>query len=541
MLLSAFLLFYGLTLSFLIGKFSWSYLQKWAGIPLNQYLHFAIFPVIGLAAMSPFIGIYHLFFSIDVYLHVFFLSWLFGAHKMCLVWLKEVWLEIKEHKWVYVLLFVGALLSIIGRPGVGDIADYHLQAIKWAENFPNIMGLGNFNRPLANNNWWFNMHAFLGFSWLGVSSVYVGNAVFFISLFSWFYFSEPISVGHQWMRFFFAAFIILSLKTAFVGAVTPDFVVTLMIYLSIDLFIIGSNRNDLKKGSYLLLILLISWVLTVKATAIVFFMLPFLWFIHFVRQKEFNLLAKSILLALVFLVPWIIGNVLICGYLLYPFNGIDLFNVDWKVPGYYFDFDKIVLSSWGKVGGQDIYVTQKMRFWEWMPIWLSRLDVLNKALVAGFVASTPVLLFFMSKNKKAIWPILFVLLSFLIIFLNGPHPRFLFGYMVSSLAFVFYFIGDRIPFKIPSIALPILGALLSGFLLYKLIADGSLQMGFIKPKPYPNEVLEERSLGNFKFHVSKQTNLCWDKFPSTYYFIDSVELRGANVVEGFKVGKPSQK
>jgi hypothetical protein len=53
------------------------------------------------------------------------------------------------------------------------------------------------------------------------------------------------------------------------------------------------------------------------------------------------------------------------------------------------------------------------------------------------VASTPVLMFFMPKNKKAIWPILFVLVSFLLIFLNGPHPRFLFGYMVSSLAFVF--------------------------------------------------------------------------------------------------------
>jgi hypothetical protein len=245
--------------------------------------------------------------------------------------------------------------------------------------------------------------------------------------------------------------------------------------------------------------------------------------------------------ALVFLVPWIIGNVLICGYLLYPFNGIDLFKVDWKVPGYYFDFDKIVLSSWGKVGGQDIYVTQKMRFWEWMPIWLSRLDMLNMALVAGFVASTPVLLFFMPKNKKAIWPILFVLVSFLLIFLNGPHPRFLFGYMVSSLAFVFYFIGDRIPFKMPSFALPVLGALLSGFLLFKLFADGSLQQGLLKPKPYPNEILEERSLGNFKFHVSKQTNLCWDKFPSTYYFIDSVELRGKSVEEGFRVGQPSQK
>ncbi|MDZ4668198.1 MAG: hypothetical protein SGJ00_09955 [bacterium] len=539
MLLSILLLAYGLILTFLIGKFSWNYLLKVFHISAGEPFHIALFPVIGLASMSVFIGIYHFFFKIDFALHLFFLSWVVAAHQSSKIWLLEAWFELKKNKWVYLLLLFGAVLSITVRPGVGDIADYHLQAIKWAENYPNILGLGNFNRPLANNNWWFNMQSFLGFSWLGVPSIYVGNALFFISLFSWFYFSEPISVGHQWMRFFFAAFIILSLKTAFVGAVTPDIIVTLMIYLSIDLFIIGSNRKELQKPLYILMILLLSWVLTVKATAIVFFMLPFWWFMQWVRQKEYALIGKSILLALVFLLPWIVGNVLICGYILYPFNGIDLFVVDWKVPGYYFEFDKVVLNSWGKVPNQDIFVTQKMGIQEWMPIWILNLDLLNKSLVFGFLLSLPIVWFFMLKKREAIWPILFIQLSFLIIFLNGPHPRFLFGYMVSNLAFVFYFLAPKIKFAVPKIMLPSLGILLTLLLLFKLFTNGNFSKSLLVPKAYPNEKLAIENRGSFQFYVSKQTNLCWDKFPSTYYFIDSVELRGTHVKDGFKVGTPS--
>jgi hypothetical protein len=539
MLLSFLLLAYGLILSYLIGKFSWNFLLKVFQVHSMDTFHIALYPVIGMATMSVFIGVYHFFFKIDVILHIFFLSWVLSAHQSSKIWLVEAWDELKKNQWVYLLLLLGALLSIVSRPGVGDIADYHLQAIKWAENYPNILGLGNFNRPLANNNWWFNLQAFFGFSWLGVPSVYVGNAMFFICLFSWFYLSETVSLAHRWMRFFFAAFIILSLKTAFVGAVTPDIVVTLMIYLSLDLFIIGSNRNNLQHALYILMILLMSWVLTVKATAIVFFMLPFWWFMQWVRQREWALIGRSILLALVFLVPWLIGNVLICGYLLYPFNGIDLFAVDWKVPGYYFDFDKVVLSSWGKVPNQDIFITQKMSLQAWMPIWISNLDLLNKALFFGFLSSLPVVWFFMLKKRALIWPILFIQLSFLIIFMNGPHPRFLFGYMVSNLAFVFYFIGPSLKFDLPIRLLPILGVVLGIFLLWRLIMNGEMAYSLIVPKAYPNENLAIEKRGTFQFHVSKQTNPCWDKFPSTYYFIDSVELRGSTVENGFKVGHPS--
>lgn len=533
MLLSFFLLLYGLILCYFIGNYAWAILQKWVGLNNGIALHPAIFPIIGMAAMSPFIGVYHFFFKIDVPLHIFFLAVVFSTYQSA--WFKNGYHELKSNWTVYVLLFVGAIFSVMIRPGTGDIADYHLQAIKWAENYPNIIGLGNFNRPLANNNWWFNLQAFFGLSWLGVNSVYIGNAIFFIAVFAWLYLSETVNRGHAWMRFIFASFVILSLKTAFVGAVTSDFIVTLMIYLLLDLFVIGSNRKENAYEYLLLMVLFISWIVTVKTTAIVFFMLPLLGLIQLIIKKKFSFLIQLILLGLMFVIPWLIGNVIVCGYLLYPFNQLDFFAVDWKVPASFFEYDKIVLSSWAKVPNQDVYVTKMMAINEWLPLWFLRLDILNKLLVLGFVISAPLLWIFSFKKREVVWPVLFVQLGFATIFLNGPHPRFLFGYMVSSIAFLAYLFADYTHFNLPKKALLYLGVLLVLLITFSHRLDQNIAANWFKPKPYPKVDLEAKGINGFAVWIAKENGICWDQFPSSYYFIETVELRGTNVDSGFRV------
>jgi hypothetical protein len=533
MLLSLFLVLYGLILSYCLGNYAWLILQKWFCLTNEIALHPAIFPIIGLAAMSPIIGIYHFFFKLDFQLHIFFLSVVFFTYQT--TWFKVGLKEIKANWTVYTLLLIGACFSVLMRPGTGDIADYHLQAIKWAENYPNIIGLGNFNRPLANNNWWFNLQAFLGFSWWGIDSVYVGNAIFFIAVFAWLYLSETVSKAHAWMRFVFAAFVILSLKTAFVGAVTSDFIVTLMIYLLLDLFVLGSNRKENTNHYLVITVLFISWIVTVKTTAIVFFMLPLLGLAQIIIKKKYSFLIQCIALGLVFIIPWLIGNIIVCGYLLYPFNQLDFFAVDWKVPASFFEYDKIVLSSWAKVPNQHVYVTKMMSIQQWLPLWFFRLDMLNQLLVIGFVVSVPLLWILSFKKREIIWPVLFIQLGFAVIFLNGPHPRFLFGYMVSSIAFLAYIIADYLPVNLPKIALFYLGIFLVLFLSYNNRIDQNLASNWFKPKPYPKLNLESKNINGFSVWIAKENGVCWDQFPSSYYFIESVELRGTSVNTGFRV------
>jgi len=534
MLLSFFLLLFGIGLSYLIGKLSWAFLKRGFNLPEEFNLHVSIFPIIGLAAMSPIIGVYHLFFKIDFYLHVFFLCLILFNYKLIHSYLIDARVNLKKDLPIMSLLILGSLLSIILRPGTGDIADYHLQAIQWAERYANIPGLGNFNRPLANNNWWFNMQAFLGCYPLGIKSVYVGNAVFFCSAFLWFLLSPTISKAQQWMRYVYLLFMILAFKTAFIGAVTPDIVITLCLYLLFDLFILANFYKIHGKAYLVLSIFLICWALTVKATAITYGMICLPGLYTLIKQRDFSALVKLGLISSIFLVPWLIGNVIVSGYLLYPFHQIDLFSYDWKLPSEIVQFETFSIKSWGKVPFQDIYVTASLSLLEWLPLWFFKLDLLNKSLVISFVLATPVIWTLVWKRKEILWLMIFVLLGFLVIFINGPHPRFLFGYMVSTLALLAYILAEKCTFQLAKPFLYIFTCIMVLFVLVKTIVKGDLQQGLIKPKPYPTSILEPIHLNGFKAYTTPQEGICWDQFPSTYYMVPGTNLRTKDVEDGFK-------
>ncbi|MCG9880757.1 MAG: hypothetical protein MH472_09185 [Bacteroidia bacterium] len=534
MLLSLILLLYGLSLSYLIGRLSWAGLKNVFNLPEEFIPHLSIFPIIGLAAMSPIVGIYHLFFKIDLVVHFIFITLLLVFYKSLPKYLAEAWILIKKEFVLISLLVFGVLLSIVLRPGTGDIADYHLQAIQWAERYANIPGLGNFNRPLANNNWWFNLQALVGFYPLGVPSVYVGNSLFFISTFLWFFLSPSVSKAQQWMRYIFLLFMIMAFKTAFIGAVTPDIVITLTLYILLDIFILANFHKADYKAYLVLSVLFICWALTVKATAITYGMLCLPALFVLLKQKDFKSLVQLIGLACIFLVPWLVGNVIVSGYLLYPFHQIDLFNFDWKLPAEVLKFETFSIKSWGKVPFQDIYYTATLSIKDWLPLWFSKLDFLNKSLVVSFALSTPVLWILVWKRKEILWLILFVLLGFLVLFLNGPHPRFLFGYMVSTLALMAYVLAEKFPFHLAKPFLTIFTGVMVAFVLVQTVIKGDLQQGVLVPKAYPKTSLETINLNGFKAYSTPHEGICWDQFPSTYYMVPGTQLRTNQVEDGFK-------
>jgi hypothetical protein len=253
-----------------------------------------------------------------------------------------------------------------------------------------------------------------------------------------------------------------------------------------------------------------------------------------VRQKDFKTLFLLIYLASIFLIPWLIGNVMVSGYLLYPFHQIDLFTFNWKLPTEVLQFETFSIKSWGKVPYQDIYYTATLSLKEWLPMWFKQLDFLNKSLVISFALATPILWMLVWKRKEIIWLIAFVLLGFLVLFLNGPHPRFLFGYMVSTLALLAYVMAEKFSFHLAKPFLSILAVLMVSYVLVQAIKKGDLKQGLIYPKPYPSAQLEPINLNGFKAYTTPQEGICWDQFPSTYYMVPGTQLRTQDVRDGFK-------
>lgn len=540
MLISFFLLVYAFVFSYLSGSIFLHFISRYFNFE-NKNISAGLVCIIGLAILSPDIALYHFFFAIDGVLHL--ILWIAIATYFLLnkSLLHEILTKLKSYSLknilVFALLLLAAILSIIARPGSGDIADYHLQAIKWAEHYKNILGLGNFNRPLANNNWWFNLQAFFGLGFLGIQSVYVLNGLFFICSFMYFFKSEN-SPFIKTFRIPILIFISLSLKTAFVGSVTPDFIITLLVFLCFDIFLQSQKKNATIEFYFLLLLMLITWAISIKIISVVLCLLLLPLAIKFYKSKNYSFTVVSVAVAFTFFIlPWVIGNVIACGYLVYPVNAIDLFDIDWKVPAAFFEYDKLVLKSWGKIANQDVFITAKLNLGEWLPVWFNKLDLFNKSLALTFVSFIPILFLGFLKDRKNVWPSFVALLAFILLFLNGPHVRFLFGYMVVIISFSIAAFHERFKFNIQRKYFLAVVFAFSILLIYKNQKQNKLLSSFIKPIDYPKEILNEKLINGEKFFIAPSNNQCWDCFPCSYYFINNVAMRGNKINDGFRIPK----
>ena len=533
MFLTFLLLSYAIIISALWGGFGWQLIGKWQLTTSNKVLAAGLDIWLGFAIISLPISILHFFLPIHFGLNLLLILPLFipalGFKKIAI----DRWELYKSllSKQETLAAFLTAMVCLLLRPGTGDIADYHLQHILWATDYPMVQGLGNFNRPLANNNWWFHLQALFGMQGLNHQSLFIGNGVLFIAAFIWFSItSVTLSRAHQYLRFVFLLFIILTSTTAFVGAVTPDYVITLSLFLLIDLYL----REE--SGQYGSLILVIcAWLLTIKATAITFFMLPLPIVWHWIKQKNIAQFIKTSALVLLFLIPWIIGNIWVSGYLLYPFSQIDLFEVDWKMPAWLGEFERFVLKQWGRVPYQDPKITATLAFSAWIKMWFAQLDLMNRLLLIGSILATPIVIWKNYKNPYLLWVILFLLVGFTLLFNNGPHPRFLFAYMVSMIALLAATFGPEKSINLlPEISKKLLFIFFFYLFLFKHASWYLSPENFVYPKAYPKPAVEEKTLNGQVVYITPNNNTCWDQFPCSYYFVDSIALRGSSLSEGFR-------
>lgn len=531
MLVTTFLFAYTFFMSCIWGDLAFKGLQKFGLISKSQVLGVGLDAWLGLAFISLPISILHFYFPIHAWMHLLFLLPLLLPN-LGFLSIAKSWFERYQAipKLPLRIAILAAIFSILSRPAFGDIADYHLQHILWAGHYPMVPGLGNFNRPLANNNWWFHIQSLFGLNDLNGLSLFPANAVLFLAAYFWFsQNNEGLNTNQKALRWVYLLFVILTLKTVFVGAVTPDLVITLTLFLMVDLML--RQQEDY----WVIIIWLCAWLLTVKATAITFFMLPafgaWIWF----KNKNWSLLLKSTLLVLTYLIPWVIGNVWVSGYLLYPFSQIDLFAVDWKMPSWLGDFERFVLKQWGRIPYEDPKVTATLSAAQWLPRWFAQLDILNRILLIGSVVVSPFMIWKSLKPKRLSWVVLFLILGFALLFNNGPHPRFLFAYMVSMLAlFAYCFAKEKWLQYLPKISLGLLMVLTFYVLLLK--SDDSLfhPEVFVYPREYPKPAVEEKILNGHVVYITPNNNTCWDQFPCSYYFVDSIALRGSSLSDGFR-------
>ncbi|MCR4657814.1 MAG: hypothetical protein K5770_16570 [Lachnospiraceae bacterium] len=155
-------------------------------------------------------------------------------------------------------------------------------------------------------------------------------------------------------------------------------------------------------------------------------------------------LVLFILIAVFTGLPFIIRNIIISGYLLYPMEKIDLFDVDWKVPGEIAATDRFEIAAYAKAMQNMEELSGSLRIW--LQVWFRELGLVERIfffisvfMIALIMVNVIKQAFEKRLDERALLCIVGIL-SYLYWFIMAPNMRY--GivnlFLVSALALGYY-------------------------------------------------------------------------------------------------------
>ncbi len=440
-----------------------------------------------------------------------------------------------------------------------DEGTYYAQSILWAESFPIVKGLSNVISKLGFNTHWHLTAALFNWSFVtGQESNQLNGFVYLLTLgFCLSALKGEFNKISNWMRLTLLVFLHYSpLHVFHIIAPNADIPVIFGTWILLSLLLekIEENKLNVLDGRGILILFLLGFFVTIKLSSLPILLcaLPFVW--TFLKQGDWQKIVGTAIIFGVFLFPWMVRNVYLSGYLIYPFAGIDLFNVDWKVPLEQVQKEakwiKDAAFLLAKTDHNNAVMT--LPYWERLQIWFTdNLHLNDRLLVMGLMLS-PILQmvsFAWKKSpfyqKKDYLILCGVLWGGIVFWLwNAPNPRFGYGFTI------FAFLLSVVPFialiKIPKrilLGLALLGILgfqtvtywyyqkkMDWFLAKEWIVRSETNHSiFWMPKPYPPT--NTTSVEDMLYVPQK----CWDTaLPCFAKRPRKFKKRGEQWEDGFK-------
>ncbi len=475
------------------------------------------------------------------------------------------------------MLFLLLLVLSKGIPYQYDTGLYHAQSIRWIETYGVVPGLGNLHNRLAYNSSFFCLQALFSLYFLVGQSLHGVNG---------------------FITFFFLGYAICSMKVFRTKKIclSDCFRLALLIFYSheeanyqITVSAINSPGSDLMTLG-LVLYIFTKWIshledgeqdprpfaylcilgvyaATLKLSAALVVLLTILPASQLIRQKKWKEISVYFFAGILVLLPFLIRNVLISGYLIYPYPELDLFQVDWKMPSYTLVYDRNEIKAWG--WGLNDVMKFDSPFSVWFPVWYGKLDPFLRTFFLATLISAPIVFgigfyrLLRHKDGKELLLAVTMAACFLLWFIGAPSPRY--G-MVYLLLFPAYAAGSllcRLPVpvkplsrnKLPRKTVPknkvswgwIL-ARCTAVILILLCINPLLESAYAAGNDYllhsgdyivyPHDVY---SLGDIPIYVpSRDDRSGYHFFPSTPYAarLNLIELRGDDLSDGFRMKAP---
>ncbi len=520
--------------------------EVWDKYGLDEYFLF------GFLILSALTGIISVFAPISriIFLIVFLLAALFSFILFTEIRLKIInayrtflsyGILFKIGAFFLTFFILSAVVSVIT---FEDTLTYHAQNIQWIQKYPVVPGLGNLHPRFAFNNMFFVVSSVFTFQ-VKECMIFPLNGlcylILLVKLLTLFY--NDLKSKTYWRGVFYILTLLISLLVFLPNLNTPSpdiFCGILIIYAFVLILNYYGPYNKVNMFHFVLVNLLVFSCITYKISSL--FLVPaILFFMNYERIKKVYI---TLIIASVVILPFLVRNYFLSGYLIYPFPGIDIFNADWKIPIENVIAVKLEIESFAKIIGVPYEEVGKMKINDWFLPWFTARDFMTKMLISVNILSICSLVIMLLKREFYFVKVhLLILINLIFWLVTAPDPRFAYGFLFVGFSFGISYLIKSLGFLSHRSLLKFLYgglAILFMVIVYKRISftlnvlkDHSL---LITPAPF-GTAKTVTCYSNFEYRVVQpEGGWCYNtEIPCVSYPLVDVYKRGEGLADGFKV------
>lgn len=566
---------------YLNGSMFIDLVRKAFGIHTDEVIHFSTTCITGMAFTTFLVTALCLFIPIDLAANALLFALAAGyfmlRRKKLSTRFSFFRTAVKNTPLIIKVLFCCYLLTIAVISAMPsshfDDGLYYSGSIKWLQEYGTVPGLADLNPRFGFNSSWLILQSLFGFHFLsnklfndlngllyvlvliyslqGVTRLLKGDRTFITFLKSFFFI--PVLVLH-----FTATHDFILYNINFFSSPSPDVPASLIMWMVFMLFLDQTPAPEAYKLKQVLIAVLVCFLLTIKLSVIPIALFILYFLVSLLKHKQVKQFFLVVAGCMVYLLPWLSRNVMISGYIVFPFSKLDLFSFDWKVPLEHVQYHENVVRIWAINPQYELGKELQIPFTEWFPDWFDRLTYIQ-SLVIVFIIGFSIIwaivflyglfrkgLGFIKTHFHTIFFIITSLAGILFWFYKGPDLRLGFGFclffcMYGISAFVKYFTDD-FPRQV---AMAFIAFALGIFAIgYQDIWTNSPLQKIASPLtdyPMPNKTDSVTLAPGIVLHLAADGDPCKNcAIPCTWqleYGVFRTTLRGTTLKEGFKPGK----
>lgn len=468
---------------------------------------------------------------------------------------------------VFLIFFVAALFFTTEGNFFSDSGYYHEQSIRWIEEFGTVKGSVHILKRLAYNSCYFCQCALYSMRNIFSQSLHCLSGFYGILVMGYALAGFNKSIRTNAIRL--APFVYFILLCSEITSPASDYpLVFSVFYVAIRWFELRDD-NEEHYSTYALLSLFVVFLISIKLTVGCLILIVIKPAIAMIKEKRIKEIITSIMAGIIILLPYFIRNYIICGWLIYPFTKIDIFNPDWKLPMRQVQADADEIKVWGRgmgqIGGQ---VTDGIKVW--LPHWWEYMSVPNRMIVASAIMVLSVYLVyrvcrFISEVirhgiKKTATEVVIdnidrfifeAALLFSLLYWFFESPLFRYGVCYIFIA-MFYAIGDMLGeawnksviIKVAVVLIcvltmiPFTNGIIEYFKWnYECILYYSDYEYFVMQEDYPRVEYGTTEINGVTFYYPKEElgQIGYHMFPALWFNgTDNVESRGDKITDGYR-------